>query len=208
MRTYVYIDGFNLYYGSVRHTKNKWLDLMAMSKDLLGVSHDILKIKYFTARVKPTVKDPQKNTRQDTYLRALKAHIPELEIRFGHFSEREKKMRLAVPNPPEYSAKVIVPEEKGSDVNLAVHFLNDAWLDHYDCGVIISNDSDLAEPVRIVKKQRGKKVVIINPHPKSSESKRLNQYAYKTITLDKTQLGQYQLPTMIRGTTIHKPNQW
>ena len=41
--------------------------------------------------------------------------------------------------------EVIKTEEKGSDVNLAVHLLNDAWLDRYECAVVVSNDSDLAE---------------------------------------------------------------
>lgn len=41
---------------------------------------------------------------------------------------------------------IIKTEEKGSDVNLAVHLLNDGWLDAYDCAVVVSNDSDLARP--------------------------------------------------------------
>jgi len=46
--------------------------------------------------------------------------------------------------------KIVKTEEKGSDVNLAVHLLNDAWLNLYDCAVVISNDSDLAESCRLV----------------------------------------------------------
>ena len=52
--------------------------------------------------------------------------------------------------PPEFT-QVYKTEEKGSDVNLALHVLNDAWLDQYDCAVIVSNDSDLAESLRLVK---------------------------------------------------------
>ena len=48
MRTYVYIDGFNLYYGAVKDTPGKWLDLVALCREILP-GKDIRKIKYFTA---------------------------------------------------------------------------------------------------------------------------------------------------------------
>ena len=41
-------------------------------------------------------------------------------------------------------------EEKGSDVNLASHLLRDAFSKKFEVAVLITNDSDLAEPVRIV----------------------------------------------------------
>jgi uncharacterized LabA/DUF88 family protein len=118
-----------------------------MCKGILGSHHDILLIKYFTAHVHPTQYDPEKQNRQKFYLMALKAYIPEIEIVYGHFLSNRKKLPLAHPKPPEFLAEVINTEEKGSDVNLALHFLNDAWLDNYDCGIIISNDSDFAEAV-------------------------------------------------------------
>ena len=35
MPTYVYIDGFNLYYGAVKGTPHRWLDLEALCRQLL-----------------------------------------------------------------------------------------------------------------------------------------------------------------------------
>lgn len=35
-------------------------------------------------------------------------------------------------------------EEKRTYVNFAVHLLNDAWLDLYDCGVVVNCDSDIS----------------------------------------------------------------
>ena len=58
-------------------------------------------------------------------------------------------------------------------MNLALHFLNDAWLDNYDCGVIISNDSDFAEAVRLVRNDRNKMVGIFNPHKKRNSKELL-----------------------------------
>ena len=58
---------------------------------------------------------------------------------------------MANADPPPNTVNVIKTEEKGSDVNLAVHLLNDAWLNKYECAVIVSNDSDMAEAMRLVK---------------------------------------------------------
>ena len=208
-RTYIYIDGFNLYYGAVRGTPYKWLDLMAMCKGILKPDHNVLRIKYFTALVHPTPYDPQKHIRQQTYLRALMAHVSNIEIVYGHFLSHPKTAPLAHPSPPRYTEEVIFTEEKGSDVNLALHFLDDAWLDYYDCGVIISNDSDLAEAVRLVKVRHNKAIGIINPQLKArTNNKQLNQYATFTRRIRESVLRNSQLPDPIPGTTISKPKKW
>ena len=54
-------------------------------------------------------------------------------------------------NPPPKKIPIYKTEEKGSDVNLALHLLNDAWLNAFDCAVIVSNDSDLAPALKMVK---------------------------------------------------------
>ena len=36
MRTCVYVDGFNLYYGALKRTPYKWLDLAALMAALPG----------------------------------------------------------------------------------------------------------------------------------------------------------------------------
>ena len=55
-KTIVYIDGFNLYYGLLRFSRNKWLDVVAFAKSLLPRpnEHEIMAVKYFTARVNYT----------------------------------------------------------------------------------------------------------------------------------------------------------
>jgi len=54
MRTCVYVDGFNLYYGALRNTPYKWLDVARLC-GLLLPNHDITRIAYFTARVSARV---------------------------------------------------------------------------------------------------------------------------------------------------------
>ena len=52
MRTIVYIDGFNLYYGCLKNTPYKWLNLEKLFMQLLDKKHKIIAVKYFTARVR------------------------------------------------------------------------------------------------------------------------------------------------------------
>jgi hypothetical protein len=136
MRTFVYVDGFNLYYGALRGTPWKWLDLTALFAKVLQPRHDILKVKYFTARVSGTPADQSKPQRQDVYLRALLRYRAEVEVYYGHFLTHRVRARLARPVGSQRTAEIVRTEEKGSDVNLAVHLLNDGWLEAYDCAVV------------------------------------------------------------------------
>ena len=164
MKTNVYIDGFNFYYGCIKDTPFHWLNLAMMCKLLLPKDH-IQTIKYFTALVTPWPNDPNKLIRQKVYLRALRT-IPNLEIVLGTFLSHEVRMPLA---PPQKGfAKVIKTEEKGSDVNIATHLLIDGFNNDYDLAVIVSNDSDLLSPICYVKDQLGKQVGLLNPHKNPS----------------------------------------
>jgi len=59
------------------------------------------------------------------------------------------------------SAEVWVPEEKGSDVDLASRLLLDAFRGAFDVAVGISNDADLLEPVRMVREELGLTVGVL-----------------------------------------------
>jgi uncharacterized LabA/DUF88 family protein len=56
-------------------------------------------------------------------------------------------------------------EEKVSDVNLASHLLLGAFRNDYDVAAVISNDTDLVEPLRIVTRELGKVVTLLSPVP-------------------------------------------
>lgn len=133
-------------------------------------------------------------------------YIPELSILYGHFLETKLLCR---PVNPKYGKLIEVfrTEEKGSDVNLAVHLVNDANNDIYDCAIVISNDSDLAEAMRIVKHECGKVVDLFTPWRRRG-SKHLMQYSSFQRTVRKTSLAKSQLPNPIPGTRIHKPKEW
>jgi hypothetical protein len=162
MKTIVYVDGFNLYYGAVKGTPYKWLDILKLCQLLLP-KNQIVKIKYFTALVKARPSDPDQPNRQLLFFRALRT-LPNLEIIFGHFLEHPVRMPLANPKPKgPKTVLVIKTEEKGSDVNLAAHMLRDGYNGLFEIAVIISNDSDLVEPIKIVRQELKFPVGVLNP---------------------------------------------
>ncbi len=121
-------------------------------------------------------------------------------------------------------------EEKGSDVNLATYMLVDAFRKDCDQLVVITNDSDLAEPIRIINKELALPVIILNPHSadtaardsirqgrkiKASPSVSLRKVARftKDIRSDgrTSHMALSQFPASLvdaNGRTITKPNGW
>ncbi len=117
MITIVYVDGFNLYYGALRKTPNRWLDIDKLCTLILP-KNQIVQIKYFTALVSARPSDPDQPVRQQTYLRAL-GTLPKVSVHLGHFLSHEVTMPVAVqPGQPQTYVKVIKTEEKGSDTDV------------------------------------------------------------------------------------------
>lgn len=208
MRTIVYVDAFNLYYGCLKGTPYRWLDLEQLAARLLAAHNQVLRIKYFTARVSARPNDPDQPTRQQLYLRALRT-LPLVEIHFGHYLSHEVMMPLA--NPPRGASryvKVIKTEEKGSDVNLATHLIADAYENAFDVAALITNDSDLLEPVRLVRERRKKTVGVLNPqqHPSFVLSKAAS--FFKQIR--PAALLASQFPAQLHDSigSFHKPAAW
>lgn len=102
---------------------------------------------------------------------------------------------------------IINTEEKGSDVNLAVHIVNDAWKNDYECCAVISNDSDLAEACRIARDERGKKVALITTWTQRPVGKLVKNSTF-IRTAKKKAFENNQMPSPIPGTSLHKPAKW
>lgn len=159
MRVNVYVDGLNLYYGALRGSPYRWLDLCAFSTRLLQRTDTISQIHYFTARVAALPNDLDAPERQATYLRAL-GTLPEVQKHFGRFLSSERNMPLADGSGV---ARVIRTEEKGSDVNLASYLLLGAHDADYEAALVISNDSDLLKPIEFVRTRFGLPIGIAFP---------------------------------------------
>jgi hypothetical protein len=144
-------------------------------------------------------------TRQQTYLRALQT-LPNFEIILGHFLAHEISMPLA--SNPQKSVRVIKTEEKGSDVNIAAHLVHDGYRGLYDLAVLITNDSDLLEPVKVVRYELNLPIGILNPqqHP----SRVLSQHAsfFKKIRQGTLAASQFPSPLQDANGTFHKPDEW
>jgi hypothetical protein len=147
-RTIVYIDGFNLYYRALRGTPHKWLDIAAMSAAALPRHCQVERINYYTAHISGRV-DPDAPRRQHAYLRAI-ATLPKVVIHYGNFLVSQKWAGLV--QPPDFRPPVVLPagsapqvayvwktEEKGSDVNLGVHLVRDAFRREFDIAAVLTN---------------------------------------------------------------------
>ena len=117
------------------------------------------------------------------------------------------RARPRTPLPDALITEVHAMEEKGSDVNLAAHLLNDAWKGEFDEAVVLSNDTDLCEPIRMVALERRLPVLVICPGrwPMAND---LQKVATFKAHISRAMLSKAQFPNTIPGTTIQKPANW
>ncbi|MDX2084038.1 MAG: NYN domain-containing protein [Candidatus Melainabacteria bacterium] len=207
-RLCVYIDGFNFYYGAlVDKPQYKWLNPEALVYCFFPKEKNTLvEIKYFSAQVKALPYDPHAPERQKTYWKALES-LSCFRIIEGKFVSRTQARRLVVP--PHYKVDVFETTEKETDVNLAVHLLNDAHLNRYDLAIVISNDSDLVEAVRLVRKDVRKKVCVLRH--RRNRGTELIKAANFSKTITEEHLAQAQFPetiTLADGTSVSRPSLW
>src|SRR5437868_2301669 len=97
MRTNFYIDAFNLYYGCLRDSPHKWLNVAEFCRQSFPPPrNDLNRVRYFTAIVKARPYDPQQPVRQQTFLRALRT-LPDLTIHLGQYFDSKVRAKLVTP---------------------------------------------------------------------------------------------------------------
>jgi len=205
-RSIIYIDGFNFYYGAVRGTAYKWLNLEECFRRLRP-GDDIQRIYYFTALV-----DGSKGSRQQQYLKALTT-LTLVHVILGKFKLKQVTCRI---NACKYPGSRIfeMPEEKRTDVNIALQLLDDAHHDRADRFVIVSGDSDLVPALEMIKAQwPDKKFIVYVPsrHPIRGAAVELRSAADKHKTFPLALLKVSQFPAQVadgRGGRIYKPTEW
>ncbi len=152
----------DLYYAIKNHPGCKWLSLTVLADRVLGPKYKVVKVRYFTAPIISTPRDLTGPQRQQAYLSALRVD-PRIEVHLGNFRPRRKSGILLRPaSVAGQIGEISTFEEKGSDVNLAVWAMADAYEGHAPCAVIVSGDSDFVEPARLLR-QRGTTVGVIIP---------------------------------------------
>lgn len=197
----------------------KWLNPLALAASVLQPKNQIIRLNYYIARVSARAHDPQAPARQATYLSAL-GTIPEIAIHEGSFITSNPWMSLTVPlearpngyvwnEPAPALVRVVKSEEKGSDVNLAAHLVRDAFTDAFDVAAIITNDTDLVEPIRIAVQEARKVVGLLAPVKFPSQSLMNVASFYRHIRPQHLRRSQLQNPLPVMGgIDLQKPATW
>jgi uncharacterized LabA/DUF88 family protein len=206
-RTIVYIDGLNLYYGAVRDTPSlKWLNIEQLCRRLRP-HDDLVSVKYFSALVAgPT------RPNQEIYLRALET-LPTVKVILGRFKER--KTKCGVSGCAHTGSRWFqVPEEKRTDVNIAVTMVDDAYQNACDQSVLISGDSDLVPAVATVRSRFPEKKIILyvpSRNPLRGAAVELRASAHRHRELPLILLPHCQFPENLpdgAGGTLTRPAAW
>ncbi|MDC8832968.1 NYN domain-containing protein [Alteromonas gilva] len=185
----IYIDGYNLYYGSLKHGPHKWLDPVKLIEQivresapphLLNAADIDLKVKYFTSLVEPKVTFSKTAKRdQEAYHSALLASYSDdvLDIIFGYHSVRPYNQRLVDKDNPKAlhpdceNVSVWRIEEKQTDVNIAVEAMKDALTDtRQQHMVFVSNDTDFVRLYETLQSMEHVNVGIVTPGFEESRS--------------------------------------
>ena len=153
-RTFVYVDGFNLFHALDEFGRPhlKWLNLRALSESLLRPGDQLVRVNYYTAYA--TWMDQACAVHRD-YVKALR-HVG-VNVVFGKFKRKYVTCKKCYR---QFTAM----EEKRTDVNIAMDLVVDGLLDKYDRAILISADTDLVATVERARELKpGKEIFVAVP---------------------------------------------
>jgi uncharacterized LabA/DUF88 family protein len=199
-RVIVYIDGFNLYFGmnEAGYARYKWLNLYLLSENLLKNDQILVEVKYFTSKI---TNNSKKEVRQKIYLEAL--NEVGVRIYLGHYQKTNIKCFYCGNSWVSFN-------EKMTDVNIATEMLNDAVNDRYDMAMLISGDSDLLPPIKLIHKSYGDKRVFVAFPPRRSNYS-IKENAKGSYIIGRKKIADSQFSTIIHkkdGYVLTKPKEW
>lgn len=205
VRSIVYVDGFNLYYGALKRTSHKWLNLERYF-DLLRQQDDIQLIHYFTALV-----DGAKQGDQQTYLQALDT-LPKVNIVLGKY--KKKQLTCGVQACAHAGSRDFIrPEEKQTDVNIALQMLDDAYQQLAERFVVVSGDSDLVPALNMVRMRFPTIQILVyiparNPIRGAAVELRTAADKHRSLPLELLRRAQFPPVLTVAGATLSKPADW
>jgi len=176
-----------------------WLNLQALSENLLKPTQTLVRTKYFTTRVSSP---PNKAKRQTTYIEALET-LNDFTIYYGHY---QSNMRTCSRCGDIQS----VPNEKMTDVNIATEMLSDAFQDNFDEAILVSADSDLSAPIKKVKQLFPVKKIIVAFSP-ARFSYHLSKLAHAHFPIGRKKFAESLfLDEVVKqdGYVLKKPERW
>jgi hypothetical protein len=230
LRTAVYIDGYNLYYGRLRGSSYKWLDVVGLFRHIVHTIEPascVQAVRYFTAPAlaKFARHGEQSMQAQNEYHRALENAYPAVfrKILGSHVFDRDgtPMPRFVAGRPFNRNDSVHVWRivEKKSDVNLAMRMYRDAVAGQFEQFILVSNDSD-AEPVleALTEDFPALRIGIVMPVRPPDPGRRgrpisvsLSRFAHWTRDyIRDDELAQFQLPESVptRKKPARKPAHW
>ena len=188
-RVRCFVDGMNLYNRVFKELNIKWVDLESLLLELIQSKipdAEIEKIILFIARM-----HGEEGKRQKIYLKALQIHSPNISIVYGYFKSHPKMLPVVDENDKVTNKfeKVMVTEEKGTDVNIATELLFETIIkdkSNFEYLCLVTNDSDLERPIRVIRKF-GQEMILITPNISivNSEGKVVNLISKKLKSLVK-----------------------
>lgn len=215
MRTHIYIDGYNLYYGRLKYTPYKWLDIYKLfAEHILKIQSpksEINSIKYFTADIRSRFATHGQIAQQSqqNYHRTIELLYPDcIRIIKGYYSQDFAKLPVyQKPLDKTHRAEVWRLEEKQTDVNIALHMYRDVLRGDCQQVVLVSNDTDLEPVLEALREDKGDTIVIgvVIPVAKSGPgnrhrpaNQRLSKYAdWTRHHILNDELEQSQLPEIV-----------
>ena len=235
LRTRIYIDGYNFYYGCLRGTPHKWLDLLplfekhilpsALIKDGDGhIRQSTLlpspSIKFFTAKIIESVaRAPDSVSSQARYHTALrKLHDGRIELIEGYYAVNKLKVKIVDAEDPDRAPRECQEiqawkvEEKQSDVKLALQAYHDAITGQIDHAVIVTNDTDIAPALEMIRAHTNVLIGVVVPttdhtRPPNTDLVKLAHWTRRHI--NSSELAACQLPRVIQGKRpTTKPESW
>lgn len=224
MKTIFYVDGYNLYYGCLKHSAYKWLDLKVLLHEQIlrqqNPSSELLHINYFTAPILARVasRGHQAVNAQSAYLRALQYHLKD-QIRIINGYYHLEKGHLPVYKQPldkQDRTSVWRLEEKQTDVNIALEAYRDAIKGRADQLVFVTSDTDIAPALRMIREDLGDSIRIgiifpVGESSKRSANKQLSESADWTRTyIRNDELAASGLPDLVptNKKPAIKPEYW
>ncbi|MFH2102564.1 MAG: NYN domain-containing protein [Chloroflexota bacterium] len=219
-RAIVYIDGFNLYHGlkDKGWKKYLWLNVKALAERLIPENHSLVKTKYFTARVKAFLDDPEKTVRQSKFLDVIKAVSPEVEIIEGRYQAFQSHCRHCDHNVncQNCGEPHVKPIEKKTDVNIATAMLVDAFEDSCDTQILVSGDSDYENLLKELRRLFPEKQLVIAFPPKRKNNRLIGENKCTVwLVIEEDAFQNCQFESVVRFTTkkgkkilIEKPGEW
>jgi uncharacterized LabA/DUF88 family protein len=198
-RAAFYIDGFNLYHSilNLRDPKLKWLSLASLCKMLVPSRTETANsITYFSATA--THRGAASIVRHKAYISALKSEGVECVL--GRFKDRYQRCRAC-------GHQWNHPEEKETDVSIAIRMVADGFQDKYDVCYLVSADTDLVPALKLIRSELPTKEIVAVSPPGRPHGQHIKTLAHRSLKLNRNQIERSKLPKVInwKGQTINCP---